>query len=729
MNNQLNCFLTATIVGFSLCSCGNDQKREIAAEFPWPDTFALPSTVVVSTGPYPSVAAALEDSINIDWYGDPMRQRAATLAYAASEIKNHFSLIDVATDFVEPVGEPGSGNILLVVNGDPESQELIDETNVDYGNLGEQGFEIGVTGKNIYVTANTPVGVLHGVYRLLEYLGFAWYSPDEISVPEIQSNAVRWEKIRQVPRVDLRGFWIFGEQMVADEYSIWLGRNRFNVAARIAPRLRHMLGIKEWGGGHELLQQEFSAPGLFELHPDWFSIIDGTRRPVAAIGPYFNPAFGNSDAANFFADRMIERLSDGDLSEIDILNIWPADSRGQTFDQSPMATNLGNETDNLLSFYGIVAERFRQAYADGLLNRLVTVGGISYYRTWQPPTNTSVVDSLESSNYFHIFYLNERSWAGAIREDLETRDINRGIVENLAEWQIMANLDYGFVEYYNYSIYAALALTDINHIQENYQYLTNNQRALFGYMHPLKVNPGPRRLTNELLAKLGWTDILTNGGNRRRYIAEVTDAYFDRRYGENASQWKEIYTAMSTSVENAAEIFGHRSLYWLLLQNQIWADPPYSDAEVVTFIPMYRMGGSQYLPDFSSGNLIQSKFYGLDDSIRLQENAALLWQALLEATAAPGVREAMQSDIDWFESTRSRYRLMAASSDFVTAKAGGDDLENARIRMRQEIDFLETSNTTDDTLSPVDQRLFLSLHRRLAGIDAEIDGTAIGARR
>ena len=85
-----------------------------------------------------------------------------------------------------------------------------------------------------------------------------------------------------------------------------------------------------------------------------------------------------------------------------------------------------------------------------------------------------------------------------------------------------ADLDSGIVEYYNYSVYAAVALSDYESIVDNFEILDVDDRSLFAYMHPLLENPGPRRLTNELIAKLTgfagdlvWDDSKPDGQPRR----------------------------------------------------------------------------------------------------------------------------------------------------------------------------------------------------------------------
>jgi hypothetical protein len=109
-------------------------------------------------------------------------------------------------------------------------------------------------------------------------------------------------------------------------------------------------------------------------------------------------------------------------------------------------------------------------------------------------------------------------------------------------------------------------------------------------------------------------------------------------------------------------------------------------------------------------------FRGLDESIGLQRTALDRSTALLAQELPQDVRRHMESDLVWFEATASRYRLMAATSDFVWAREHGLDVEEPRQRIARELSFLRQTPTLGDTVSPVNQTLFLDFHSQLAGL-------------
>lgn len=712
--------LTAVVAVAALlssCSSGSGNQPQSTD----PGRFPIPARIAVSVAPFASIEDALQAEAGVDWLHDKASANSVTLAYAAIEIRDHLARAGVAAT-VTTAGSTASPAIVLALH-QPDGPDAAATAGmgIDYGALGDQGYAIVPLDGSVYITANDRVGLLYGAYALLDQLGFAWYDPYETHVPDPSAlqGSLQWHMVQAVPRIRLRGFWVYADPPIPDEFAIWLARNRLNLGGRARPALQRKLGLRGWGGHHDLLQQEFSRAGIFEQHPDWFALIDGVRRPVTTATPdvYFNPSFCNPAVAEYFADQIIERLESGDLKDVDVLNVWPADDRFNLFDQSPEARALGNETDNMLFFYANVAARLQAAVADGRLSRPVQLAGISYFQTMQPPTNRSVVDSLEATEYLHVHSPLERDWSGPLDTNLADRDANREFLSAFAEWQSFARLRYGVVDYQNLSVYGGLGLSDFPTFATNFEILTRDRSALYAYMHPLLRNPGPRRLTNLLLAKLAWTEPGV-GNTAAAVLAEAAiKDYFVRRYGAYADEWRSIHESMSYSVENAKEIFGTNSLYWLLLQEQLWNPAIYPRAEAVQFIARYHDGGVQDLPAASSGiPFIRASFRGLDESLRLQSDATARWSALLDRPLPPDVRRHMESDLVWFTTTASRYRLMDATSDFVWAREYGLDLEEPRGRVAREIGFLRQSPVLSDTVSPVNQRLFLDFHAQLAGL-------------
>lgn len=685
-----------------------------------------PQCVMVDVAPYGSVEEALLARGTIDWVTDPRRAQACTLAFAAKELQEHLGKVGIQIAAVPlaslpPANDALSHAIVLACVGDPRTDPLLTPALRMESFKTPESFKLVHEGDTFYILGKARVGVLYGAYQLLSQLGFAWDDADHTVVPDpgsldftkIPSTAPEWD-----PSVAYRGFWTYGPGVpISPEFAVWMARNRFNLIGMMDPSWSGMLGIRQWGGGHELLQEVLSDPALFAAHPDWYALHNGVRQPISMNSVnYFNPCFANPEVGAYFSQVILDRLEHGDLKNIDILAIWPSDARtSYYFDQSPEALALGNPTDNLLFFYGIVAKNLRSAFETGAINRIVVLSGISYFSTWAPPTRLDIVQVLAGSNYIHVFYPIFRSYAGAVTDHLDQRTGNRRLMADLQQWRTFQGLRTGVVEYYNFSQYGGLPLDESQTFRQDYDALMGQGDGIFAYMHPVRSNPGPKRLLHTLMSDLTWS----YGGNplsslypafRDMHLDELKYNYFKQRYGKWADRWQDIDRMMSNSLGNVEEVFADNSLEWCLFQASHWTQPFYSPAEIGTFIPRYLDGGDQWLPAKWSGEPeVEARFPGLIDSIRLQEQARSLWQGCLSECDSPAIRSNMERDVAWFEAARQRYLLMYDCAQLFQANLDGrpDLVPGLVARIKAEESYLRDSPVLADTFSPVDQRTFL----------------------
>jgi len=131
-----------------------------------------------------------------------------------------------------------------------------------------------------------------------------------------------------------RGFWTSNASIDHDEL-LWMARNRFNLIGvdGVNVSLARKLGFSLWGGGHRVLssivyaEREVEGRTLFEVHPEWFGRVRGQPQPISkGAASYTNPCFTDDGLIAFFSDYLIESLREGDLQEVDVLNLWPSDS-------------------------------------------------------------------------------------------------------------------------------------------------------------------------------------------------------------------------------------------------------------------------------------------------------------------------------------------------------------------------------------------------------------------
>lgn len=426
-----------------LTSCGSKVEKETETNDGFgqykSSHFNLPYKIIANTN-LDLIPDMVGDNTSFLWrdYADfPLK---ATLAYAVKEYISHLGKIGVNVDFEEYKGRIKNEvpAIFLLSTKDKETKQFFINNNLlfDTKLIGNEGYIILPIGKNLVVISNSRIGLLYGIYELLKKIGFSWLSPHTSSTPDALLKTISLPIIEK-PNTKLRGFWTYGkfnkkgvDEVVSNNYLIWMARNKFNIVGSISSSsVNHLLGIKNWIGGHHLIKESLDSSTVFQDHPDWYAEVNGVRRaiPQGATESYFNPSFGNSEMGAFVVNKILDRLVGGDLKTASIINLWPADSRsGKLWDESQLAKEIGNNSDNLLFFYYIVSKRLSTAYLNGEINRLVTVAGISYYQTWDAPTNMKVVDKLSLlPNYIHLFYTNERNFSNHLLFDVDNNEENK----------------------------------------------------------------------------------------------------------------------------------------------------------------------------------------------------------------------------------------------------------------------------------------------------------------
>ena len=376
--------------------------------------YNIPTKIAVDMGIFESIEESLRCAKIFDWAtGDDKKKAIFTTGFIAEEIKNHLASIGQylsTVDIKSAIEAKIPAIYLLPTAAYVKLSGIFPEVESDLSKIGDEGYVIRYNQGSVYICSNSRAGILNGGYRFLKELGFSWFDSSETLQPSSIKTTHLPVKIVAYPNVRYRGFWTWGN--TSDDYLVWLARNGFNlIGGNTTLWLRHILCLKVWKGGHRLIQRAFSDPELFQKHPDWFSLVNGKRRPIPAKGSYWNPVFGNPDVAQHFSKFLLRELKTGELVGCNLVNIWPNDSRSGHFDQSKPSKSIGNETDNLLLFYLRVCKHLKEAKDNGYLEEIPTICGISYNLTWKLPSVADFPKQLMNENYIHVMYMNERSFA------------------------------------------------------------------------------------------------------------------------------------------------------------------------------------------------------------------------------------------------------------------------------------------------------------------------------
>ncbi|KFN49321.1 hypothetical protein [Arenimonas composti] len=659
-----------------------------------------PDVIVVDVGPYEDAATANADSANVEWLVDGPRSDAVTLAWAALELQ---AVLAAGGIPAEIRGEPsGERHFALRVLA-PDARD---------GRLGDQGFRVSVSPDQVLIEGNTRIGVLYGVYAVIERLGVRWYSEDDVVVPaKLAVTEIDWEAWYERPSVQLRGFWIPMDSgiTVPESFAIWMARNRLNLSGTLPLHVRRKLGIHSWQGGHRVLQEILSEPGLFEAHPEWFGFVNGKRQRIdASTGSYHNPAFENPEMAAHVADRIVERLQGGDLEDADFLAVWSSDGTNRGWDDSAEARSVGNNVDNINLFYIRLAGHLRDAYQSGRLERPVTVTGMSYNLTWVLPSRPDLVDELREADYLHLYYEPTRSFTGSLAEP-DGRPTDSLYLQSLADWKAIAPLRHGVVEYFNNSSYGGLPISDHQSLMDDFRAQMGDGAEIYAYMHPVH-HPGPRKLTNWLMARISW---LGDVPQLRKQVNEWTTDYFKRRYGnDNWREMRDIYALSDKATGNAREMILRRSL-WDLLFRQHHNGRVWTPGQVETFASRFLDGGIQAIPEpntDSADGLMETEFVGLRDSLAMLAEARERLAAVETGPSGTGRKRRLTELSAWLTDAWRRYELLRISALYYREVNGllsapVDRIEQHRVRIENLNRMLSNSPYTNDTVSSrIDQR-------------------------
>lgn len=547
-----------------------------------------------------------------------------------------------------------------------------------------------------------PIGLLYGVYDLLQRAGFEWHAPDSlwaISPAELTLPAdLPSERAR--PLMTLRGARTDEGANIPNDYLIWMARNRLNLVGVSGTnwKLAEALGIKLEGGGHSLISEILSnerivdGTRLADLHPEWY----GEAHPPIEAGSdfYENPCFAAPGIAEFFANDIGERLLKGDLKHVSMLDIWPSDQVSLSIPSScPAPGPDAKPVDHLFDFIGKVMDSLQPMLETADPARNIVIAGISYYDLWDVP-NASILQRLSSRPnvaYTHVFYVNERSYSQPL--NAPEGSTNSDIFAALQDWSNAFRpyaITIGICEYYNYSIYNSLPATYSHVIKEDVQAYVSLGSDVHTYMHPIGGDPGPNRYQEVIRSRALWS-------------AHASVDYFSSSFGDKAAEIERAYEMGTKALANVAEMWGAvGGLEQLITQKTNWSSPPLTDDQVRSAIPDYLEGGQHSLPNVRNTHFspLRTEFVGLDQSVRgLTEVVDLLENAL--ASSQADIKRRIEIDLMWYKFALAQYQILqTVARAFQVGGEYGNVLPLIEDSMRE----LEKNDMFNRTLSPLDQR-------------------------
>lgn len=237
---------------------------------------------------------------------------------------------------------------------------------VDLARLGPEEVVICVRGQRLLLAGGRPRGTLYAVYRFLHEIGCRWWAPWAETMPRHSTLSVPMRDQRHRPAFTWREpYWFPALEPT------WAARNHVNGAHVRATAATG--GHLHYGGFVHTFDTLVPPAAVFPKHPEWFSLVQGRRRPDAQL------CLTNPQLGRFVAGRVKEVLRAN--PEANIVSVSQNDRAGPC--ACPACRRLDEDQESpagaLLAFVNAVAAEVHQDYPQVLIDTL------AYRYTRKPP--------------------------------------------------------------------------------------------------------------------------------------------------------------------------------------------------------------------------------------------------------------------------------------------------------------------------------------------------------
>lgn len=210
-------------------------------------------------------------------------------------------------------------------------------------------------------------GTQFAVNMFLEKIGCGWYGPQALwqVIPEMKTIAIDQLSIDHTPQFSSR------------ISNVFINYEKFSE--------RWYMGGDEKDVGHniaKLVPRETYYPS----HAEWFALVDGQRDPYSASDTYWQYCYSNKELAKEVAKKLIEVFDERPY--LTNYAIGANDGWEKNWCECSDCTQLGNDTDELLTFANNVAAELKKKYPDKKLTIL------SYHSIYFPPQSSIKADPM-----------------------------------------------------------------------------------------------------------------------------------------------------------------------------------------------------------------------------------------------------------------------------------------------------------------------------------------------
>jgi hypothetical protein len=329
-----------------------------------------PGTLTLARDGHPCVAVCLP------------RNPVAAEEFAAEELRRHLALMCGEGAYPwsnrrlrETARAAGSAVAICLNDRDAALEDGVAVAGLQ---LGTEAFHLETQGDTLHILGGSPRGLLYGVYELLERLGCRWYTPSVARIPTATDLVVPPLRVTRAPAFEFRDLWMWEAYDPA-----WWVRNRLNGFQCPVPE--YMGGNMAYGLFVHTFETLLPPGEFFAAHPEYFSLVAGTRRKEGAQICLTHP-----DVLQIVTERVRARMRADPRATI--FSVSQNDCLGACECERCRAVvrEEGAESGPLLRFVNGVAAGLAAEFPDKLIDTLAYQYTLDPPRRVRPHTNVRV---------------------------------------------------------------------------------------------------------------------------------------------------------------------------------------------------------------------------------------------------------------------------------------------------------------------------------------------------
>jgi len=417
----------------------------------------------------------------------------------------------------------------IISLGNTENAKTANVTTT-YGEVGEQGYRIKTEGDNVYIVGAKDIGVLYGVYGLLEYtLNYDFFYTDVYTIDKVSTLPLYKYDITETPDIGIRCYTYGFQRYDVTTANRMRVINNDNIFARVGGSYNHnSLDI--------LPMEEFGEDGSVEKHPEWYA---------ASKEQLCFTAHGNQESFNKMvettAQKMYDALQLDEYKDYDILSMCLEDLQNKWCSCSACTDLINNKgygaaSTTIINFLNYVSDSLeaKLMQANDPRAETFTIYTFAYFDCVNAP-----VQKTDDGTYVYDDCVKMRShvvpYFAPIKEDFTVDFSTTDSAEIMRRWNAISDNMF-FWSYNSYFNNWMIPYDTFNSIQDVYKF-AKDMNVSYMYVQGQQLNPtastGFSLLSAYLQSKLGW-DVNVD-------VAELTDKFFAAMYGSEAKTVQQYF--------------------------------------------------------------------------------------------------------------------------------------------------------------------------------------------